>query len=429
MTGKLKQILLFPTSPEAFHRARPLLQALRIIPTSNPKVQHENGRIFVSHPYASVGDLILLIPLLEKIASIWPEAEIDIAVPRGVAELLGEVPHLHCLLLNDFNLFQQGVTRWSRTLDRIFYRYRVVYRLLRFCHRQMRNRFYDLAIAPRWGSIATWPAVYLASMSGALRVIGYSGAVDGGSTAPDRLLTVAVPGGNNEHESARNLGLLIRADLVEKPFDTTEAVQRPIPSLLRLAQRENAASDLGLKRAGAYAVIAPGATAPFRTWPIESLARTVRDIHRKTGLRFYVVGGPGNAPQCEALATAVPDAAVSLAGRTSLLQLLPLLAAAQLFIGMDSGIAHMAGALAVPTVVISPFPLSSTVDHPNSPLRFRPCGPRVRVLQPAFPLPPCDPTCSYPGPHCIEQITPADVIRTASELMQSSALDSPEALA
>jgi ADP-heptose:LPS heptosyltransferase len=95
---------------------------------------------------------------------------------------------------------------------------------------------------------------------------------------------------------------------------------------------------------------------------------------------------------------------------------------------MDSGIAHIAGALGIPTVVLSPFPSSCAEEHPNSPTRFRPCGPRVRVLQPESPLPPCHPTCSFSGPHCIQQITPEDVLEAVRELLREGAESASPAL-
>jgi len=358
------------------------------------------------------------MPLLEKVGTVWPDAEIDIAVPAQVADLLGEVPRLHCLALRDFDLMQNGSKR-KLWFSRILYRHTVVYHLISFCCRAMSAQEYEIGIAPRWGSHATWPAVYLAYLSGARRIIGYSGSVDGGTFATDQLLTVAARGGEHEHESARNLALLIRGGLVEHCFDITEAVYQPISSLVKLARREQNSTDHKWMEAGTYAVISPGATASFRTWSTKNLIKVVRGLHQETGFRFYVVGGLADELLCRSIADGAKECAVSIAGQTSLKQLAGLLAGATLFIGMDSGTAHIAGALAVPTIVISPFPLSSAVDHPNSPARFRPCGPNVRVLQPEHPIPPCDPTCSFSGSHCIEQITPASVVTAVMERLQS----------
>lgn len=414
-----KQVLLFPVSPRAFSALVALLRALRMLRKPDSRSRDRIERIFVAHPYSSVGDSVLLIPLLERLHFVWPDVEIHIATTAQVAELLGAVPNLQCLLLPNLNLFRPGIPRSRKAFGRILFRYGVIRSLLGFYRREMMQYTYDLAIAPRWGSIATWPAVYLAFLTGAPRIIGYSGAVDGGSAAIDCLLTSAARGGSHEHESVRNLNLLNRAGVLEPSPDEPMAVDRPIPSIIALASPGHNADAMSLKAIDKpYAVISPGATAKFRIWPAERLTRVMQNLHSQTGLNFYVVGSAGDTTLCAQTVGSLPHFAASLAGRTSLRELVRLLAGAQLFIGMDSGTAHIAGALGIPTVVLSPFPSSCAEEHPNSPIRFRPCGPRVRVLQPEYALTPCDPTCSFPGPHCIQQITAVNVLEVATELLR-----------
>ena len=413
-------VLKFPVSPSAFGALILALRTVRVLRKPVPRNSGRIERIFVAHPYSSVGDLVLLMPLLERLETVWSEAEIHVAIPIQVADLLGAFTKLRCLPFPDLNLFQHGMRRNFPQLRGLMFRYRVIRNLLAFYRQEMMRYDYDLAIAPRWGSITTWPAVYLAYLTGARRIVGYSGTVDGGSAEIDCLLTCTTSGGSHEHESERNLALLNRVGVLEEPFDAAAVLHEPIHSLLTLARHKPDAEIFGLMpNTEAYAVISPGATAAFRTWPAEQLIRVMRDLHSRTGLTFCIVGSAGDAVPCGQIVEALPHCAVSLVGRTSLRQLVRLLARAQLFIGMDSGTAHIAGALGIPTVVLCPFPSSCTAEHPNSPVRFRPCGPRVRVLQPRHPLPPCNPTCSFPVPHCIQQISPASVLAAVAELFDT----------
>jgi ADP-heptose:LPS heptosyltransferase len=92
-------------------------------------------------------------------------------------------------------------------------------------------------------------------------------------------------------------------------------------------------------RAGAYAVIHPFASSPDKTWPAERFAAVARNL----GTDVVVVGSPHDdfAPFLE-----FEIACGSLAETSALL------AGASLFIGNDSGPAHMAAAHGVPVVVL-----------------------------------------------------------------------------
>ena len=374
-------------------------------------------RIFVSHPYSSVGDLVLLLPLLERIRSEWPDATLDIVVGSNACKLLSGVDGLH-------RTFVCGSQNARVALFGIYSRF---FRNLWFYKREIMPFDYDLAIVARWGSIMTSEAVSLAYLTGAPLRVGYSASVDHGDTSTDRLLTRATTGGEHEHETTRNLKLLDRTQLTrnEKGYETV--VNRPIKSLLNLACRTKAASQgssffkIGISAPQKFAVVSPGATRPFNRWPVVRLAAVMQEIFRKTGLYFYVVGSTLDAHLCSDLVQLAPECSRSVAGATNLNQLTYLLSEAELFLGLDSGTAHISGGLGTPTLIISPFPSECRDDLPNSTVRFRPCGPHVRILQPARPTPPCFPNCTVVEPHCILQVGVEEVVNSAIELLQNAA--------
>ena len=160
-------------------------------------------------------------------------------------------------------------------------------------------------------------------------------------------------------------------------------------------------------------------TRPFNRWPVERLASVMQELFRKTGLYFYVVGSPLDAHLCNDLVRLAPECSSSVAGTTNLSQLTYLLSESELFLGLDSGTAHISGGLGTPTLVISPFPSECREDLPNSPVRFRPCGPHVRVLQPARPISPCFPNCTVGEPHCILQVGVEEVVNSAIKLLEN----------
>jgi ADP-heptose:LPS heptosyltransferase len=95
-------------------------------------------------------------------------------------------------------------------------------------------------------------------------------------------------------------------------------------------------------------ILHPGAKARARQWPLERFARAGRAL-AEAGHRLAVTGGPGE----EQLAC---ELAASCGGQTlsnlSLLQLAALVARARLVVSGDTGIAHLAAAYAMPSVVL-----------------------------------------------------------------------------
>lgn len=93
-----------------------------------------------------------------------------------------------------------------------------------------------------------------------------------------------------------------------------------------------------------YAVIHARASAPDKTWPVESFLAAARFVKRDLSLKPVFIAGPG-----ESLAEFEEfDCAVC----ASIGESKSLLVGASLFLGNDSGPAHMAAAFGLPTVVL-----------------------------------------------------------------------------
>ncbi len=93
-----------------------------------------------------------------------------------------------------------------------------------------------------------------------------------------------------------------------------------------------------------YAVLHPLASAPDKTWPAERFLAVADHLRRNAGLEPVFIAGAG-----ESLAPFTRYR--SLVG-APLAQVKHLMAGASLFVGNDSGPAHMAAAFGIPTVVV-----------------------------------------------------------------------------
>jgi ADP-heptose:LPS heptosyltransferase len=122
---------------------------------------------------------------------------------------------------------------------------------------------------------------------------------------------------------------------------------------LRARDREDLAGLLGSERldAGGYAVVHPGAASPPRRWPADHFARVV-DALAARGLRVVLTGTAKEEEVAASVAAAAQADTLNLAGRTSLGALAALVDDARLVVSNDTGVAHLADALATPSVVV-----------------------------------------------------------------------------
>lgn len=190
-----------------------------------------------------------------------------------------------------------------------------------------------------------------------------------------------------------------------------DAGRRP---LLRLdaATRTAALATAGLDR-GAYWAFAPGAEyGPAKRWPVEHYAALARSLHGADGATIALLGSPGEAALCDAIAAQAAGACRVLAGATSLLEAMALIASARGLASNDSGLMHVAAAFAVPQVAV----FGST-----SPAHTPPLSDKARVLwlkdELQLDCMPCfDRRCRFGHYLCLKGVTPE---RVESALLQA----------
>ncbi len=409
----LRSILYFPISPRSFQLAIDLLNGGRVRRKRADKSARFRN-ILISHPYTTVGDVVLILPLIEKISQFWPSAAIDIVIGSNMKELFVGHP-----LIRKVHCYSASNSKLS-----FIQRYLRVFQIVKLYRREIASFDYDLAIAPRWDSDPhAFLARYMVYMTNAPYRCSYSARVDGGDITIDNLLTHTPAGGSSEHEVLRYIRLLSRANLTVRDPQDASVVEAPIKRLADLAssvQTKDLPSEI-FKEIGdissRYVVISPGATNPRRIWPTEKLAELMKEIRQQYGFRFVIVGSKADSLFCKQLELVAGESAISIAGKTGIVQLIAIIRNSVLFVGNDSGPGHIAGALGVPTLIVSPFPTSCAIDHPNSPLRFRPVGPRVKVVQPMIPLTPCDPYCKMDIPHCIASVSVAEMFSAVQSMI------------
>lgn len=155
---------------------------------------------------------------------------------------------------------------------------------------------------------------------------------------------------NCQHRSVTYFELLRRA--------TGKALEYVKPKLFLSQEDTDAAATMlrgfGIAEGQAYAAIAFRAVAASRRWGIERYAALAKRLHEEAGLAIVLIGGSDDARDGDKIIEQLAGLSVfNLAGKTSLRETAALLSSARLFVGNDSGPAHLAAAVGAPLVVLS----------------------------------------------------------------------------
>ncbi|MFN0139711.1 MAG: glycosyltransferase family 9 protein [Pyrinomonadaceae bacterium] len=335
----------------------------------------------------SIGDTVLSTPSLIAIRRLLPEAQIDILLEDWVAPLLER----HEAVDNVISVGKSSVERWKTAW-------------------RLRRRRYDVAVNLHGGTTATM----FVRASGARHRVGYS--YYQYSFLYNHLLTSASDFWQRDktHSAEQQLALLgfVGVPVDDRPKSRLIATDIAIESLEKKfhAKSQRSQSD---EHAG-YALLHPGTAFFTKQWPIENFARTAEFLAER-GLRIVAISSKGESESLRELAAASKTPITTFDDLT-LPEITALASKARLFVGNDSGIAHIAAAVGTPSVVIFG---SSNRDH------WRPWtdSPNEIVFE-EFACQPCPGyTCEvYGEPKCIQNVRPEAVFMAVERVLNTSSL-------
>jgi len=148
--------------------------------------------------------------------------------------------------------------------------------------------------------------------------------------------------------------------------------------------RETVADDFikaGARVGVLCCAIAPGAAfGSARCWLPDRYGKLASRLRAECGAEVILLGAPPEAALARAIVQAANGAVIDLVGRTKMAEIPALLAACDLFIGNDSGLTHVAGAVGLPIVG-----LYGSTD----PDATRPAAARLEIIRQPVSCSPC----------------------------------------
>lgn len=169
-------------------------------------------------------------------------------------------------------------------------------------------------------------------------------------------------------------------------------------------------TSIGVKPGDKYICFAPFTGMEQRNWPIEHVKEYVRLVKKHLGLSVVVIGPPGKADVARNISLA------NLVGKTSVLEMVDIVRRAALFVGLDSGPMHIAGAVNTPLIALF---------NKDLPSRWAPKK-QCRVIKLDLPCSPCDDETARNCKtlQCTRGITPQRVWQVTLEECQRLGLES-----
>ena len=175
------------------------------------------------------------------------------------------------------------------------------------------------------------------------------------------------------------------------------------------ALREAQAREQGFS--SSYVVLAPGANSQSKRLSIPLFAGLGRRLERR-GLRVVILGAGAEDQRLAGLLMERLPQALNLVDRCSLTLSAAWVCGARALVGMDSGLAHIAGGAGIPTLA---------VFGPTRPQHSGPWGPRVKVVRKdgLSCLECMTGLCPLPDHPCMNDLDAAILWQALSDLMET----------
>jgi lipopolysaccharide heptosyltransferase I len=288
----------------------------------------------------ALGDILHTVPAVAALRAAHRSARIDWVVDRKWAPILEGSPAINHVIPFDRRSVPGAL----------------------ICMRRLRRNFYDCAIDFQ----GLYKSSVITMASGAPRRIGFDrGWAREGAAA---LLYTERVTPKGQHVTELNYSLAERAG-ASRPSSPEYPLRVPAGGASSIRAR------LGELGVAGYVVVGPGGSWRAKCWPPERYGEFCRELEKRSDLRVVVIQGPGEESLVgQVCAAAAPARPVVI--RSTIEELMGLLAHARCMVAADSGPLHLAAALG--TAVVGLY-------GPTDPARNGPFVPGAVMISQARP--------------------------------------------
>jgi heptosyltransferase-2 len=271
-----------------------------------------------------LGDCMMALPMINETREAYPGSSVTVLAPEALSDLFEGNPAVDKTMKIPTR-YVHGMIAVVKIKDII----------------SQANFDIGFVLPPSFGAASAF------KLAGIPERIGYI--ADGRRLLLTRPLALPEPL-NSEHRSQVYFNLLRRASGIGLSYSQPKLFLNDED----MAHAERLLGGFGLGRDDDYVVVAFRAVAESRRWGEDRYAALSLILADKHGLKVLLTGSQDDRRAGdEMLATIGHENVLNLAGKTTLREFASLCSGARLFIGNDSGPAHLAAAVDIPLVVLS----------------------------------------------------------------------------
>jgi len=280
---------------------------------------------------SSLGDVVHNMPLVHDLRARWPEAEIDWVVEEGYVDLVKLLPEVRRVIPFALRRWRKGFWKGETWAE------------VGAMRAAIREHAYD-AVLETQGLLKTAIVARSASRTRSAPIVGLGNATQGSGYEPAARLfytaPVKVPRQTHSVQRSRLLGAALTG---ATPADPPAFFG---PSAQTLHVDDPLWADLPAR----FAVCFHATAGAKKRWPVAHWHDLGKKLHAEGLTVLLPWGSESERRDAEALAAGMPGAQVL--PRFSVMQGFGLINRAEVVIGVDTGLVHIAAALCRPTVEI-----------------------------------------------------------------------------
>lgn len=313
---------------------------------------------------SNIGDVILTLPLLDRLRSNYPQAEFTVMVGPRPKEIFENNPYISRAIVYDKHARLANKIKLFRELNRQGFDIVI----------DLRNSFYGAFLRAKYRTSYFWPLP---------KTITHM---------KDRHLYRAKHLRLNEQKSVRPI----------KSLNITRQDEEYLDRILL---------DNRIREDQSFIVIAPGARSDIKRWPQEKFIGLATLIIEKLGYKVILVGDQDDCNLAESIAKKVKTGIINLCAQTSISQLGAVLKRSRLLVSNDSAVLHLASYLDIGIVAIF---------GPTNQCKYGPWSKRQRSVYKNIFCRPCEAAqCKFSTLECMKLIKVEDVFGELKQLLET----------
>lgn len=351
------------------------------------------------HP---LGDTVLETPFIRELRRNYPEHWITVICSPMNKDLFVHCPYVDELIPYDDSAENHYFkTNYIRTLNFV---------------KERLDKEFEIAVIPS-AYMPSITDVWIVYLSGAKKRIGYSEKLNPSQHHEymgtyDKYLTDVLLFSGLKHEVLRNLDIItylggvVKEDSLQLWTDTRSEYY-----VEELFSKE----DIDYNKI--KMIVNLSTSLVSKDWPTERYIEVVKKLNKTFDLEYILIGAGNKAKEYASQFLDQIPYAHNFVNRTTIPQMIEIIRNCDIYIGGDTGPAHIAATFKLDGLVIYKVAKNIQNDVENFAKRLYPWQSPMKIIQPENTLPGCENGCVKDKPHCILQISREQVYNVAFSII------------